>query len=54
MSEFSLGGAFAPFVVGVVLDRASWSAVYLFLVSTSLIAFTAVATMRELIVRSSR
>ena len=43
----SLGGAFAPFVVGVVLDWASWDAVFLFLASTSLLTFLVVLTMRE-------
>ena len=43
----SLGGAFAPFVVGVVLDWASWDAVFLFLASTSLLTLIVVLTMRE-------
>lgn len=43
----SLGGAFAPFVVGVVLDRASWDAVFLFLAATSLLTLLVVLTMRE-------
>jgi ACS family glucarate transporter-like MFS transporter len=43
----SLGGAFAPFVVGVVLDWASWDAVFLFLASTSLLTLFVVLTMRE-------
>ena len=43
----SLGGAFAPFVVGVVLDWASWDAVFLFLASTSLLTLLVVLTMRE-------
>ena len=43
----SLGGAFAPFVVGVVLDWASWNAVFLFLASTSLLTLLVVLTMRE-------
>jgi MFS family permease len=43
----SLGGAFAPFVVGVVLDWASWDAVFLFLASTSFLTLLVVLTMRE-------
>lgn len=43
----SLGGAFAPFVVGVVLDWADWDAVFLFLASTSLLTLLVVVTMRE-------
>jgi MFS transporter, ACS family, glucarate transporter len=43
----SLGGAFAPFVVGVVLDWASWDAVFLFLASTSLLTLLVILTMRE-------
>jgi ACS family glucarate transporter-like MFS transporter len=43
----SLGGAFAPFVVGVVLDWASWDAVFVFLASTSLLTLFVVLTMRE-------
>ena len=38
----SLGGAFAPFVVGVVLDWASSDAVFLFLASTSLLTLLTV------------
>jgi len=43
----SLGGAFAPFAVGVVLDRASWDAAFLFLAATSLLTFLVVLTLRE-------
>lgn len=49
----SLGGAFAPFVVGVVLDWASWDAVFLFLASTSLLTFLTVVSMREPILRTA-
>jgi ACS family glucarate transporter-like MFS transporter len=49
----SLGGAFAPFVVGVVLDWASWDAVFLFLASTSLLTFLTVVSMREPILRTT-
>ncbi len=43
----ALGGAFAPFVVGVVLNYSSWDAVFLFLATTSLFTLLAVTTLRE-------
>jgi len=49
----SLGGAFAPFVVGMVLDWADWDAVFLFLASTSLLTFLTVVSMREPILRTA-
>ena len=43
----SLGGAFAPFAVGVILDTFSWDAVFVFLAAISLITFILVMTMIE-------
>ena len=43
----SLGGAFAPFVVGLVLDRADWASVFLFLALSSLLTLLVVLSIRE-------
>ncbi|MCI1822447.1 MAG: MFS transporter [Megasphaera sp.] len=43
----SLGGAFAPFVVGVILDTFSWNSVFVFLAIISLITFVLLITMIE-------
>lgn len=43
----SLGGAFAPFVVGLLLDSFSWDYVFSFLGICSLITFAVVLTMIE-------
>ena len=43
----SLGGAFAPFVVGVLLDKFSWDVVFAFLSVSSLITFFILLTMIE-------
>lgn len=43
----SLGGAFAPFVVGMLLDTYNWDYVFGFLGLSSLIAFLVVLTMIE-------
>lgn len=43
----SLGGAFTPFLVGVVLDQLNWDWVFGLLAFTSLLAFTLVACMIE-------
>ncbi len=43
----ALGGAFAPFVVGVLLDHSGWDAVFLFLASTSLLTLLVVTTLHE-------
>jgi sugar phosphate permease len=43
----ALGGAFTPFLVGVVLDRLNWDWVFGLLALTSLIAFALVACMIE-------
>jgi MFS transporter, ACS family, glucarate transporter len=43
----ALGGAFTPFVVGVVLDQLSWDWVFGLLAATSFIAFALVACMIE-------
>jgi sugar phosphate permease len=43
----ALGGAFTPFVVGVVLDQLNWDWVFGLLALTSLIAFALVACMIE-------
>lgn len=43
----SLGGAFAPFVVGVILDHYNWDMVFAFLSATSLITFVVLCTMIE-------
>lgn len=43
----SLGGAFAPFVVGLVLDWSDWNAVFLFLALSSLLTLLMVLSIRE-------
>ncbi len=43
----ALGGAFIPFVVGVLLDKFSWDAVFAFLAISSLSTFVLVMTMIE-------
>jgi len=43
----SLGGAFAPFVVGVILDGFSWDMVFVFLAGTSLLTLILLLTMIE-------
>ncbi|NEW90736.1 MFS transporter [Rhodopseudomonas sp. BR0M22] len=43
----SLGGAFAPFVVGMILDRYSWDMVFLFLAASSLATLALVLTIIE-------
>lgn len=43
----SLGGAFAPFVVGLILDRYDWDYVFGFLASLSFLTFFVVLTMIE-------
>jgi len=43
----SLGGAFAPFVVGVLLDSFNWDMVFTFLAACSLITFLILLTMIE-------
>lgn len=43
----SLGGAFTPFIVGVVLDRFNWDAVFALLAGSSFIAFFLVMSMIE-------
>jgi MFS transporter, ACS family, glucarate transporter len=43
----SLGGAFAPFAVGVILDVFSWNMVFVFLSGTSLLTLILLLTMIE-------
>ncbi|ABD88619.1 MFS transporter [Rhodopseudomonas palustris] len=43
----SLGGAFAPFVVGMILDRYSWDMVFVFLAASSLATLVLVLTIIE-------
>lgn len=43
----SLGGAFAPFAVGVILDAFSWDMVFIFLAGISLLTFILLLTMIE-------
>lgn len=43
----SLGGAFAPFVVGLLLDAFSWDSVFVFLSAMSLITFFILLSMIE-------
>lgn len=43
----SLGGAFAPFMVGLILDWSNWDAVFLFLACCSLATFVLVLTIIE-------
>jgi len=43
----SLGGAFAPFVVGVLLDRFNWDMVFMFLAASSLMTFFILFTINE-------
>lgn len=43
----SLGGAFAPFAVGVILDIFSWDMVFVFLSGTSLLTLVLLLTMIE-------
>lgn len=43
----SLGGAFAPFVVGLLLDVSSWDSVFLFLSASSLVTFVILLLMIE-------
>jgi sugar phosphate permease len=43
----SLGGAFAPFVVGVILDSFSWDVVFLFLAVCSLATLVVLFTIIE-------
>ena len=43
----SLGGAFSPFVVGLILDSFNWDAVFLFLAFTSLLTFLVVLSIIE-------
>lgn len=49
----SLGGAFAPFAVGVILDTFSWDSVFVFLAAISLITFVLLITMIEPIQKES-
>ncbi|KMO87698.1 DgoT [Megasphaera cerevisiae DSM 20462] len=49
----SLGGAFAPFAVGVILDAFSWDSVFIFLAAISLITFILVITMVEPITKAA-
>lgn len=49
----SLGGAFAPFAVGVILDAFSWDSVFVFLSAISLITFILLVTMIEPIQKQS-
>lgn len=46
----SLGGAFAPYVVGVLLDSYNWNVVFTFLAASSFITFIILFTMIEPIV----
>ena len=48
----SLGGAFTPFVVGVLLDKFSWTWVFGLLAATSLLTFVLVVSMIEPRVRT--
>lgn len=50
----SLGGAFAPFVVGLLLDRYDWDSVFLFLSSSSMITFFILLAMIEPITNTVR
>lgn len=50
----SLGGAFAPFAVGVILDTFSWDSVFVFLAAISLITFVLVVTMIEPILKQEK
>lgn len=43
----SLGGAFAPFVVGVLLDTFNWDMVFMFLAASSLMTFFILFTIIE-------
>jgi sugar phosphate permease len=43
----SLGGAFAPFMVGLILDRYNWDIVFLFLACCSLVTLVIVLTIIE-------
>jgi sugar phosphate permease len=43
----SLGGSFAPFITGVLLDKFSWDVVFYYLGVTSLVTFIVVATLIE-------
>jgi sugar phosphate permease len=43
----SLGGAFAPFITGVLLDNFTWSMVFVYLGATSLLTFFVVVTLIE-------
>jgi sugar phosphate permease len=43
----SLGGAFAPFVVGVILDAFNWNMVFTFLSVSSLLTFLVLLTVIE-------
>jgi sugar phosphate permease len=43
----SLGGAFAPYIVGVLLDNFNWDMVFVYLGVTSLVTFVVVASMIE-------
>jgi sugar phosphate permease len=43
----SLGGAFAPFVVGLILDKFNWDMVFTFLSASSLITFILLFTIIE-------
>jgi MFS transporter, ACS family, glucarate transporter len=43
----SLGGAFAPFMVGLILDWSSWNIVFLFLAACSLATLVIVLTIIE-------
>lgn len=43
----SIGGALAPFIVGVILDAFSWNAVFIFLGSISLLTLLLLFTMIE-------
>ena len=47
----AFGGAFAPFVVGVVLDHSGWDAVFLFLASTSMLTLLVVTSLHEPLAR---
>ena len=49
----SLGGAFAPFIVGVILDTFSWDSVFIFLAGISLAAFFLVVSMIEPIAKET-
>lgn len=43
----SLGGAFSPFIVGLILDRYGWDMVFVFLAATSLLTLVLVLSIIE-------